>query len=108
MLADSHARHFGKIALYYGYQDAKQPIGMYDGSVDVYQTAESNPGWNPYFQRNRARLRFTYIPDPWEPPARDGSYTTQDLVDGRYFWTRGGLRGVDFGAQEIDTGQPFR
>ncbi len=108
VLADSHARHFGKIALYYGYDDAKQPIGMFDGSVDVYLSSDSNRGWNPYFQRNRTYLRIRYTPDSWEPPSRNGTHDAVDDVPGYYFWTRGGLRGVDFGAQEIDTGQPFR
>lgn len=113
LLADSNARHEGKIALYFGYDDAKQPIAFFDGSVNVWTSRDTNKGWDPHLQRNRTWLRITYLPAQWEPPTRSGEWPDAlsgggDQTTGYYFWTRGGLRGIDVGATEIDTGQPIR
>jgi hypothetical protein len=68
----------------------------------------SNLGWQPNSPDQGPTL-VTYTPvttpayNAWEPPAR--SQTGTDTYFGRFAWTRGGLRGVDYGGGEIDTGQ---
>ncbi len=103
---DQYGRHFGKQELYFGYADARQPLLTFDGAVTVQYTRETNRGWNPIAQNSRAVTRYFYDPQAYEPPLRDGSRRAGgDQVDGYYRWTRGGNKGVDFGQQEIDTGQ---
>ena len=104
---DQYGRHFGKQDLYFGYPDARQPLLTFDGAVSIQYTRDTNRGWNPIAQTNRAVTRYNYDPAEYEPPLRDGSRRAGgDLVDGYYRWTRGGNKGVDFGQREIDTGQP--
>ncbi len=77
-------------------EDARQPILFFDGSVRVEATADANPGFRPL------------NPESPEPT------TIQHIVPGvailefkgYYRWTRGGLRGIDFGGKEVNTGQP--
>jgi prepilin-type N-terminal cleavage/methylation domain-containing protein len=87
---DASQRHFGRKTRYFPWPDARIPLMMFDGSVDVRTTADANPGWNPG------------TPASGEPMLlRVGD----ERLPGRYRWTRGGLGGVDFGAGEINTGQ---
>ncbi|MFG0327702.1 MAG: type II secretion system protein [Phycisphaerales bacterium JB037] len=105
MMADSHSRHKGNIQLYYGYRDATQPVLYYDSSVRELATDDSNRGWNPRSPTARGPMIYSYDPSDWEPPLRNGSYDGSDRVFGYYRWTRLGLRGIDSGAQEVDSGQ---
>jgi prepilin-type N-terminal cleavage/methylation domain-containing protein len=102
-LMDSEQRHAGGRGLYYAVPQARQPLLMFDQSVNVHRTAESNPGWQPNDPTNPQPSVFGYSPEPWEAPTSTGE--PGELVVGYYKWTRGGLLGVDFGAEEIDTGQ---
>lgn len=107
---DTIQRHFGKNQTYWAYDDARTPLTFFDASVSVRLVGNSNPGWDPTNPAENAPLRITYKPDvssaltQWQPRARsaDGA----DVFDGRFTWTRGALRGVDFGGTEINTGQP--
>jgi len=93
---DTYDRHFADApeTLYFE-PDAKQPILMFDGSVSVRATRDSNKGYRPLDPTNpepsmiRKQIRGPY-----------------DFYPGYYRWTRGGLGGVDFGGTEIRTGQP--
>ena len=90
---DNEDRHFsGKTSLYFFEPKAKQPILTFDGAVNVRATADANPGGQPLFPM-----------DP-EPTMIDNG--DRMLYPGVFRWTRGGLRGVDFGGREILTGQP--
>jgi hypothetical protein len=40
-----------------------------------------------------------YSPFRWEPPTSTGA-PSEDWP-GRYRWTRGGLKGIDFGGSEV-------
>ena len=103
-IADSHQRHFGGLDLFYAYEDAKLPLLFWDGSVSVRTTGDCNPGFNPGNPRFPLDTRFVYIPElSWEPSTRSGE--SGENVFGYYRWTRGGLNGVDFGGEAIDTGQ---
>jgi len=103
MFFDSHDRHSARNDLLYAHKRARQPLLFFDGSVQVRATKDANPGWNPYLpDRDRATV-VLYIPEEWE--ARFDVNDTRKLYDGAYRWTRGGLRGIDFDGQEINTGQ---
>jgi len=105
---DSHGRHFGADQVYYAYPQARQPLLMFDGSVNVRVTADANPGWDPENPDSEETLFFFYKPEPWEPPAVLGQLAggVYDAMEaGWYRWTRLGLRGVDYGGSEVNTGQ---
>ena len=70
-----------------------QPLLFFDGSVNRRNTDDANPGGRPKFPRN---------PDPTLIKI---SQSDSELYPGRFRWTRGGLKGVDYGGSEIDTGQ---
>ncbi len=107
-MQDSHQRHKGRIQLYYAHPDAVQPLLFFDASVRTSTTGDADCGWNPYANfdlgswncdTGQGVTRFSYNPDSWEPPARDPR--GRDVVIGYYRWTRGGLRGGDFGMQPV-------
>ena len=103
---DEFARHFGKNQYYFLDPEAREPLLMFDGSGNVARTGDANPGWTP---RNppKADYLIKYNPDPgdtWYPAPRDP--TGGDLWPAVYDFTRGGLLGVDFGGDAINTGQP--
>jgi len=101
-MSDSQDR-YSKQELFYAFPDAKNLILMYDLSASQRVTADANPGWDPRVPGSATPMRFDYVPsEQWEPQTRVG-----ETVDGYYRWTRGGLKGVDYGGTEIDTGQPF-
>lgn len=101
---DEMARHNGQKQFYFLNPAAKEPLLMFDGSGNVSQTADANPGWNP---RNptAADYLINYNPsasDAWYPrPQTQGG----DLFPAVYNYTRGGLQGVDFGGRPLNTGQ---
>jgi prepilin-type N-terminal cleavage/methylation domain-containing protein len=102
---DSEQRHFGRQHMYYGVESgaARVPLVLFDGSVNVYRTGDTNPGWQPNNESNPNPTRSGYTPRPWEAPTSTGA--PAELFTGHYRWTRGGLRGVDIGGPEINTGQ---
>ncbi len=92
---------YSKDELYFGFLDAKVTILMYDLSANVRVTDDSNPGWVPTAPTSSTPTRYTYLGgSAWESQNRK-----DQPVDGHYRWTRGGLKGIDFGGTEIDTGQ---
>jgi prepilin-type N-terminal cleavage/methylation domain-containing protein len=93
---DTYDRHFAdEPETLYFEPDAKQPILMFDGSVSVRATRDSNKGFRPRDPTN---------PEPSMIKKQiRGPY---DFYPGYYRWTRGGLSGIDFGGSEIRTGQP--
>ncbi len=68
-----------------------QPILMFDGSVNRRETDDSNPGFQPL--------------NPGDPGPTMIKVGDDEFYPGVYRWTRGGLRGIDFGGKEIGTGQ---
>ena len=85
------------------------PLTFFDASVRIKSVGESNPGWDPGNPTSKKPLTINYTPDvsrpetTWQPPPRT---PPTDKFVGRFSWTRGGIRGVDFGGSEINTGQP--
>ncbi|MBX3364864.1 MAG: prepilin-type N-terminal cleavage/methylation domain-containing protein [Phycisphaeraceae bacterium] len=103
---DEFGRHKGKFGLYFAYPDSSQPLLFFDGRVQSYQTRDTNEGWRPFAQRAGRGHQFFFMPDPWEPPLRNGTYSsTGDLVWAHFAETRGGLKGADVDQSEIRTGQ---
>ncbi len=101
---DSYDRHFsgsktssesGEGYLFFN-DDARQPVLAFDASVTVRDTSESNPGFRPMNPTSPEPTTIRNI----IPGVGSREYT------GYYRWTRGGLRGIDFGGSEINTGQP--
>jgi prepilin-type N-terminal cleavage/methylation domain-containing protein len=104
---DPVARHFGRNQLWFGYQAARCAVLMFDTSSNVRLTADSNKGWNPQTPTSANAASYMYAPDVWEPPTSQGTFTPPELIPAGYYrWTRGGIRGVDFNGNEINTGQP--
>lgn len=91
---DSFARHRSGDMLLYADEAAKQPMLFFDASVRIEGAADANPGFQP---RNPAS------PDP--TILMDGAGASRREYPGRFRWTRGGLRGIDFGGGEVNTGQ---
>jgi prepilin-type N-terminal cleavage/methylation domain-containing protein len=101
LIFDDMQRHAGK-KQFYAYEDSKIPLLFFDGSVVDRVTGDSNPGTDPNNPGGPAVVTYApqAPPNDWEPyPARNGT-PREDLV-GHYQWTRGGLRGVDFGGSEV-------
>jgi len=105
---ESHQRHFGDARQpLFGLEEARIPLLMFDGSVSVRATADANPGWRPESPTDPCPSEFFYNPgnSPWFPPAIGIDGPGLDIVTGFYRWTRLGLKGIDFGGAEPDTGQ---
>jgi prepilin-type N-terminal cleavage/methylation domain-containing protein len=101
---DQEQRHFGKQPVYFGWPTARQPLLFHDSSVQTRVTGDCNPGWIPGQPASPLATVYTYEPASWEALAVTGD---RDQIEAGYYrWTRGGLRGVDFGAEEVNTGQP--
>ncbi len=103
-----HDRHSASFGIYHAYAQAVAPAMFWDGSVRFERTSDGNPGFQPRNPTSPQPTRYQYRPGNYgfEPPTLSGA--EYDLMDaGWYRWTRGGLKGVDFGAGEISTGQPF-
>lgn len=95
---DLFDRHYSRRTIWHAYPMARQPLLLFDGSVQVRLTRDSNPGWNPVLP-NAGPTTYFYQPHPHEPRTLSGA--AADLVTGHFRWTRGGLRGVDFGGGEV-------
>ncbi len=104
---DTAQRHFSKTVIYFAYDVARVPLLLFDSSVSVRVTSDSNPGFNPRFPTETSATRFLYRPGNWEAPPLFGAVGNGvgDVVTGYYRWSRGGLQAVDYGGKEINTGQ---
>jgi prepilin-type N-terminal cleavage/methylation domain-containing protein len=92
---DSHARHTGKATLYFADVEARQPLLFFDGSVVMRRTGDANKGFRPDEPFSESVTSFEYKPTLWEAPNVGEAQKT-----GYFRWTRGGLKGVDFGSGE--------
>ena len=76
---------------------------FFDGSASYRATSDANSSWMPRSPKAIMPTRINYDPRSWEAPRTDPNKS--ERLDGVYRWTRGGLKGIDFDAEEIDTGQ---
>jgi len=111
-LMDGWQRHFGDKQTYYALTQSRQPLLAFDGSVLTRISGDANDGWRPDQPSNPCGELVFYNPNPsTEPywPAPIGNTNIggggADIGTGYYRWTRLGLRGIDFGGGEVDSGQ---
>jgi hypothetical protein len=98
---DLYSRHFSNRTYWHAHEQAIQPLLMFDSSVSVRKTIESNRGWDPNQPDNlNAYTSYQYYPFSFEP-ARTISGGPYDIVKGYFRWTRNGIRGVDYGGREV-------
>ncbi|TVS06887.1 MAG: hypothetical protein EA423_05135, partial [Phycisphaerales bacterium] len=102
-LHDYEDRHFSRVNTFYAYPDARVLMATYDGSVQARRTDTTNPGWQPRSPASPLPTTFPY--DPMPQQWRAGLNGRNPQVAAHYRWTRGGLKGIDFGGREIGTGQ---
>jgi prepilin-type N-terminal cleavage/methylation domain-containing protein len=95
LLFDLFDRHKYKRPLFYAYPVASQPLLFADGQVTLRKTGDANQGWNP--RTPSQPTLYYYTPAPAEPPTLSGA--ERDPVIGYYRWTRGGLKGIDYGGK---------
>lgn len=98
-LHDTHQRH-GRRQLFFAHPNASQPVLHFDGSVIERKTRDSGAGWQPNAP-TAGPTTIVYAPFSYEPPTSTGA-ATESFV-GRYRWTRGGLKGIDFGPEVTGT-----
>ncbi len=101
---DEFARHFGTNEYFFLDPEAREPLVMFDGSGNVRRTGDANLGWTP---RNPSKpdysIRYNPAPeDAWYPRPRNPA---GDYWPAIYNYTRGGLKGFDFGGEPLNTGQ---
>ncbi len=104
-IMDEEARHFGKRRYFYSVPIARQPLLMFDGAASVRVADDANPGWQPNAPESPDPTIFSYLGGGWNAPTISGNLMDGGMI-GRFRWTRGGLRGVDYAGKEIHTGQP--
>ncbi len=90
---DGQARHFGR-QTFYSFQSSRQPLLMFDASVNVRNVNNATGGFQPNVTFNPTAYFPTivpYSPASWESPIGGG---TSNPV----YWqlTTGGLKGIDF------------
>jgi prepilin-type N-terminal cleavage/methylation domain-containing protein len=96
-----HDRHTSSNGLFYAYEEAKSSQLFFDSSVRPLGTSESNPGFDPNNPTSSDTVCIAYTPlttdpDPVGDPDRE--------LKVWYRFTRAGLRGVDYGGSEVNTG----
>jgi hypothetical protein len=91
-------RHSYRRDIWYAYPVARQPLLFFDASVSIRTTLDCNPGWNPLAPLSPSATVYQYWPVGSDPATLSGQ--SYDNVTGYYRWTRGGLKGVDYGGGE--------
>ncbi len=89
--------------VFWHYPQARVNVAAFDGSAVARTTGDSNPGWSPTAPNTSAVVCIQYTPPDaqlYPPPVGQADLRFPQ----GYRWTRGGLRGVDWGGQEITTG----
>jgi len=100
-LYETFARHFGKLPQFYAFETARAPLLFFDASVSVRNTADSGRGVDPMTPSRVFPITFRFEPGAWEEPVLGAGQST--TVYGHVRWTRGGLKGIDFGGPEFNT-----
>jgi prepilin-type N-terminal cleavage/methylation domain-containing protein len=101
---DGYEHHSGPKGSFYAYDQATEPILLWDGSVNDRKMTQCNPGFQPNSPASTGHTVILYVPEAsWEPPCRNGA--SQQTVTGHCQWTREGLHGLDFGSDGTTHGE---
>lgn len=103
VMSDEFGRHFGRLNYYFADPQCRQPLSFYDGSVRVYMTSDTNPGWSPARETDRKDMtkRFSWFEEQgdFDPvmanSSVEGGKVGYRAAAGWFQMTRGGLRGWD-------------
>ncbi|MCA9275393.1 MAG: prepilin-type N-terminal cleavage/methylation domain-containing protein [Phycisphaerales bacterium] len=98
MMFEEFDRFSARSGLYFAYPEARCNLAFFDGSVRTEQTASANAGWNPESPGTDWEQRYVPIDTFPEPKSGLGESATYCQ---RYRWTRFGLRGIDYGGQDL-------
>ncbi|GJQ29403.1 MAG: hypothetical protein HBSAPP03_12870 [Phycisphaerae bacterium] len=100
-LYETYTRHFGRQGHYYALTQARSALTFFDGSVRVKATADAGRGFNPATPASPFAMTYALIPGEWEEPIPGLGFNPPAslTVFGYFRWTRGGLRGSDFGGE---------
>ena len=98
MMFEEFDRFSSRDGLYFAYPEARCNLAFFDGSVRSEQTANANAGWSP--ETPSVDWQQRYIPIDTFPLPKSGLGEAQTYCQ-RYRWTRYGLRGIDYGGQDI-------
>jgi hypothetical protein len=109
MMWDEFQRHFGDRQPYFMVAEARYPVLFADGAVRVRSGADANRGWDPANPRahpsgpgdNNGITSVIYSPANWEPALPQG--VSASMSGARQRFTRAGLGGRDFDADEVRT-----
>jgi hypothetical protein len=82
----------------WSYTHSRPPMLFVDGSAHALATQRANPGFQPNSPTSPFPSSASYQPAPWEAP-NTGNPNQQ--LQGRYFFTRAGLRGRDSDGPEV-------
>jgi hypothetical protein len=110
-LFDQQDRHSNRVQMFYAEAEAAQPLLMFDGSVGVRKYADANRSavprsWQVFLPGVGApRLRIDYEPIAalGEAPELRSTAGSGGGRDVKFWYTAGGLRGIDFGGPNVDT-----
>jgi hypothetical protein len=125
---DGQDRHSSKEQYFFADKRARQPLLMFDQSVNDYATRDANHGWQAGNPRSMPSPAVTGLPNSnaqawaqqgsvtiinYDPNtlygesrvSQAGSGPAASPYTGVFAWTRGGLKGTDFGIGQINTGQ---
>lgn len=102
-------QHFGNRRPFFGLKNCRQPLLMFDGSTSVRTTNDANLG-SPAGNPNVAMAASPNNPQLWYNPDVTPPFNFEpapftnggDYGWGHYRWTRGGLKGIDFGGNEVE------
>ena len=100
-----HDRHRNNKPAFFGYEQAQSNLLFFDTSVRAEATGDSNPGFDPNMpsSNDAPTVRYDPAPNGFDPePLFD--VDNGDEVGVWYRFTRGGLKGIDYGGSEIRTG----
>jgi len=98
MMFEEFDRFSNRDGLYFAYPEARCNLAFFDGSVRNEQSSDSNAGWSP--ETPGVDWAQTYVPIDTFPLPKSGLGETAQYCQ-RYRWTRFGLRGIDYGGQDI-------
>jgi prepilin-type N-terminal cleavage/methylation domain-containing protein len=97
---EQFGRHQKKVvdaSTFFGFPSARCTIQMFDNSVQVRASRNANLGCDP---NTESTIQIPYNPAAGTPEPVNPNNTLSNLY---YSYTRGGLKGVDFGGNEVMT-----